>query len=169
MAPCLYNVPLTNPSRCGKLRYFLDTEFNGFGGALISLGLVREDGPSLYLTYDMPDAIDPFVRSTVEPNLLRVPSIVVARKVSQGEGALAIEAFLHGDADAQIIADWPEDLSLFCRALMLEPGLMIAIPRLRFELHRVESYPTDLTGAVAHNAWWDAMALRRRLMHESPQ
>lgn len=151
------------------MRYFLDTEFNGFGGALISLGLVREDGPSLYLTYDIPKAIDPFVRRNVQPNLLRVPSSVKARKVNQAEGAHAIEDFIRGDADAQIVADWPDDLSLFCRALMLEPGLMVDIPRLHFELHRVESYPTDLAGAVEHNAWWDAMALRHRLMHDLPQ
>jgi len=148
------------------LHYFLDTEFNGFGGALISLGLVREDGPSLYLIYKIPERTDPFVRSTVQPNLLCVPPGVVARNVSQREGAHAIEAFLHGDADALIIADWPADLSLFCQALMLEPELMVPITRLRFELHRIASYPTDLSGAVEHNASWDAMALRQRLMHE---
>jgi hypothetical protein len=148
------------------LQYFLDTEFNGFGGALISLGLVREDGPSLYLIYATQETTNPFVRSKVKPNLLCVPPGVVARRVSQGEGAHAIEAFLHGDADALIIADWPADLSLFCQALMLEPGLMVPITRLRFELHRVTSYPTDLAGAVEHNACWDAMALRQRLMHE---
>jgi hypothetical protein len=39
--------------------------------------------------------------------------------------------------------------------------------RLKFEILRVEPYPTDLQGAVEHNAWWDAMALRRRLLrHE---
>ncbi len=26
------------------MRYFLDTEYNGFGGALLSLALVPEDG-----------------------------------------------------------------------------------------------------------------------------
>lgn len=148
------------------MQYFLDTEFNGFGGALISLGLVREDGPSLYLIYKMPKRTAPFVRSRVQPNIFRVPPGVVARNVSQGEGARAIEAFLHGDTDALIIADWPSDLSLFCEALMLEPGIMVPITRLRFELHRVSSYPTDLSGAVEHNACWDAMALRQRLMHE---
>lgn len=30
------------------MRYFLDTEFNGFGGGLISLALVREDGLPFY-------------------------------------------------------------------------------------------------------------------------
>jgi hypothetical protein len=30
------------------MNYFLGTEFNGFGGALISLALVREDGAEFY-------------------------------------------------------------------------------------------------------------------------
>jgi hypothetical protein len=37
---------------------------------------------------------------------------------------------------------------------------------LRFEIHRVEHYPTALVGAVEHNAWWDAMAPRDRLKRE---
>ena len=49
---------------------------------------------------------------------------------------------------------------------MIESGVMADIDRLRFEIHRVNPYPTDLVGAVEHNAWWDAMALRQRLMHE---
>gem|GEM_PF-4079500 len=46
------------------LRYFLDTEFNGFGGALISLALVSEAGPSLYLIYGEPSAPDQFYATT---------------------------------------------------------------------------------------------------------
>lgn len=30
------------------MRYYLDTEFNGRGGQLLSLALVREDGESIY-------------------------------------------------------------------------------------------------------------------------
>jgi hypothetical protein len=32
-----------------------------------------------------------------------------------------------------------------------------------FEVHNVDCYPTALEGAVQHNAWWDAMALRAAL------
>ncbi len=32
-----------------------------------------------------------------------------------------------------------------------------------FEMHRVDAYPTMLPGAVQHNAYWDAMALRHKL------
>lgn len=145
------------------MRYFLDTEFNGFGGALISLALVSENGPSLYLIYGLPAALDPFVKDHVEPKLDKVPVGVTIRRVSPSQGAYALEAFLHGDAEPEIIADWPDDVRLCCQALMIAPGVMADIDRLRFEIRRVAPYPTDLDGAIEHNAWWDAMALRQRL------
>jgi hypothetical protein len=148
------------------MRYFLDTEFNGFGGALISLALVSEAGPTLYLIYELPAAPEPFVREHVQPKLEKVPAGVAIRRVSQSQGAYAIEEFLRGDAEPEIIADWPDDVRLCCQALMIEPGVMADIVRLRFEIHRVDPYPTDLAGSVEHNAWWDAMALRQRLRRE---
>jgi hypothetical protein len=36
-------------------------------------------------------------------------------------------------------------------------------PSIKFEMHRVDAYPTTLPGAVQHNAYWDAMALRHKL------
>ena len=151
------------PAKGSPLRYFLDTEFNGFGGALISLALVRADGSSLYLVYDAPEQPEAFVRDHVQPNLERVPESVAIRRVKQSQGAYALEAFLQDDADVEIIADWPDDVRLCCQALMIEPDLTANIGRLRFEIHRVDPYPTDLVGAVRHNAWWDAMALRQKL------
>lgn len=160
-------------SRAGKgsatLRYYLDTEFNGFGGPLISLALVRQDGPSLYLLYEPPRPLDPWVERNVLPRLKSVPAEVDIRQVGQADGARAIGDFLKGDPDPDIIADWPDDIRLFCAALMLGPGSTAPMERLKFEILRVEPYPTDLQGAVEHNAWWDAMALRRRLLrHETP-
>ncbi len=158
MPPWLGNSPL---------RYFLDTEFNGFGGPLLSLALVREDGHSLYLLYDPGEVIDPWVAVHVEPHLRAVPNDVEVREVGQIDGARAIAGFLFGDPDPEIIADWPDDVRLFCAALMFSPGRKAPVDRLRFDIRRVFSYPTDVAGAVEHNAWWDAMALRRRLMrHE---
>lgn len=153
----------TPPSKGPALRYYLETEFNGFGGALVSLALVRADGASLYLVYGVPDRPTAFVRDHVQPNLERVPPTIAIRRVNQSEGAYALEAFLQGDGAAESIADWPDDVRLCCQALMIEPSRTADIDRLKFEIHRVDPYPTDLIGAVQHNAWWDAMALRQRL------
>jgi hypothetical protein len=151
-----------------RLRYFIDTEFNGFGGPLLSLALAREDGASLYLLYEPPEEIDAWVARNVIPKLAAVPGHVCIRRVAQAQGARAIAEFLKGDLDPDVIADWPDDIRLFCAAVMLGPGSTVLLDRIRFEIQRVEPYPTDLEGAVEHNAWWDAMALRRRLMrHET--
>jgi hypothetical protein len=158
---------VSGPVKGRALRYYLDTEFNGFGGGLISLALVRQDGASLYLVYDTPQPVDPWVERHVLPKLQSVPAEVQVIRVGQTDGAWAIGQFLKGDPDPDVIADWPDDIRLFCAALMLGPGSTVLLERLKFEILRVEPYPTDLEGVVEHNAWWDAMALRRRLMrHE---
>jgi hypothetical protein len=151
------------------LKYYIDTEFNGFGGPLLSLAMVRQDGPSLYLVYEPPRVIDPWVAANVIPKLNNVPPGVEPRRVGQADGARAIAEFLSGDPDPDVIADWPDDIRLFCAALMLGSGTTVFLERIRFEILRVEPYPTDLVGAVEHNAWWDAMALRRRLMRHEMQ
>ena len=43
------------------LRYFLDTEYNGWGGSLLSLALVPDEGEELYLTLDWTGALEPWV------------------------------------------------------------------------------------------------------------
>jgi hypothetical protein len=173
MAVVIASFQITATLRPGQgsrpLRYYLDTEFNGFGGPLISLALVRQDGPSLYLLYESPRPLDPWVERNILPKLRAVPAGVDIRQVGQADGARAIGDFLQGDPDPDVIADWPDDIRLFCEALMLGPGSTVLMERLTFEILRVEPYPTDLEGAIEHNAWWDAMALRRRLMrHQMP-
>lgn len=145
----------------GPLRYFLDTEFNGFCGALISLGLVREDGASVYFVFDLADRPDPWVAEHVLPRLWECP--FEPRGWTPWEAAQNLAAFLEGDAAPQIVADWPEDIAHFCRTIVIGPGKMAPIANLGFSIIHLETYPTSLPDAVEHNAWWDAMALRRRL------
>ena len=152
------------------MRYFLDTEFNGFGGELISLALFREDGESLYLVYPEPEApYDAWVQKNVIPILYSigdgdtVKSKRSAHAVSTIRGGtLKIQEFLHGDPNPLIITDWPDDIRYFCQAIITGPKTMINIPQLSFQMVRVDAYPTTLEGAVQHNAWWDAMALREK-------
>ena len=149
------------------MKYFLDTEFNEFGGELISLGLVREDGESLYLVYPQPkDGYGSWVKENVVPILWNIPSPLpgMAYPVEDmQDGARRIQNFLAGDESPIIITDWPDDIRYFCQAVITGPGTMIRVPRFTFEMVRVDAYPTTLPGAVQHNAWWDAMALRHLL------
>jgi hypothetical protein len=55
------------------VRYFLDTEFNGFGGGLLSLALVPEDGTEFYATLACDEDMLPWVERNVVP-YPRVPA-----------------------------------------------------------------------------------------------
>ena len=57
------------------MRYFLDTEFNGFGGVLISVALVPEhaDDEEFYVSLPLPDDVEPWVAQHVVPYLRHVP------------------------------------------------------------------------------------------------
>lgn len=68
--------------------------------------------------------------------------------------------YLHTDPYPVIVADWPDDIKYMCQALITGPGEMVDIPCIRFELARVDAYPSRLVGAIQHNALWDARALR---------
>ena len=55
------------------MNVFLDAEFSGFGGALISLGLACEDGREWYEVAEIPAQPHPFVAQNVLPVLAKEP------------------------------------------------------------------------------------------------
>ena len=133
-------------------RLFLDTEFNGFGGKLISLALVPED-PSIlefYREIEMKDQLEPWVKENVIPHLITVPC-----SHSQFQNDLA--SYLWGIGNCTIVADWPDDIRYFCESLIVGPGQMINIlSKINFEL----DLHIDYDSAVPHNALHDARAIR---------
>ncbi len=158
------------------MRYYLDTEFDGFGGDLMSLALVREDGPSLYAICSA-YAKDDWVKANVVPILSDVPRDAEIQGWYDAREARGfkyhmwlgedVAEFMKGDPSPHIVADWPDDIRYLCGLLITGPGEMVNIPHLTFEVARVDAYPTTLPGAVQHNAWWDAMALRAKLRDTS--
>lgn len=145
------------------MRYYLDTEFNGFGGELISLGLVREDGAHFYCVFEC-HAPEPWVAENVIPILEPFPGGEQRWGTMERETAAHLIAeFLRDDGNPVIVTDWPDDIRYFCELVITGPGEMVNISHLKFEMHRVDAYPTTLPGAIQHNALWDAMALRAKL------
>jgi hypothetical protein len=141
------------------MRYYLDCEFDGFGGELLTLALVSEKGSELYFYLEESEARDPWVRQNVVPVMLIEPIQVLDRP---GAGR-AIAELMDGDDDPEVIADYPTDFQHFCDCLVIGPNQLASIWNLRMRLERGQSYPTDLPGAVQHNALWDARALKHRL------
>lgn len=144
------------------MRYFIDCEFDGYRGPLITMALVREDGRSLYfqMAGAAEAAMDPWVIENVLPIIKDSPEQPFTFDTVAAAGALML--FLQFDPAPMVTADWPDDLRHLCDLLVYAPGKMIAIPGLRMEVVRVDAYPSTLP-AVQHNAWWDAVALQAKI------
>lgn len=127
---------------------FLDCEFNGFGGDLISMALVDFHGQSFYQVLECPKPVA-WVEHNVIPHLNQP---AVSLKIFQHH----LAQFLNQYHELDIIADWPEDFVHFNRALITGAGLCITTPPLTMHLWR----PTSLVAsAQPHNALSDAHAL----------
>lgn len=130
---------------------FLDTEFNGFGGELISLALVPETGPSWYGVRTIPEKLDPFVAEHVIPKLERDPMGPAIFNASLSE-------YLLRYYDATVIADWPADFEHLCNQLTYrgrEKGWALPV------LLTMKLINTPALNPVnPHNALSDAQALR---------
>lgn len=129
------------------LTLYLDSEFNGFGGELISLALVSDRGGEFYGVRNLPRRVKPWVRKNVVPRLGQPPEIdaVLRRRLA---------AFLFEHEGEDVVADWPEDLSKFLAFLCVDdrvfgPGNM--------RLMLVAQEP--LLSVTPHNALSDARAL----------
>ena len=152
------------------MRYFIDTEFDGHNGPLLSIALVEETGISLYVRTTA-RASDPWVRDNVEPHMMSHNAHLRAYDIPPDWVGDNLRSFLRlrdnilGKRPIIIVADSVVDIARFCRAISTDcdGGWHSVDGDLSFEVHDVAAYPTTLQGAVQHNAWWDAMALRARL------
>jgi hypothetical protein len=136
--------------------YFLDTEFNGFGGELISIALVSLNGDKeFYQVLSNPGmCLDPWVKDNVIPIL--GDHIPQHRSLVQS----SLNAFFDR-RDHQvptIIVDWPADVSYFCDLMLgSEPGTKVISGNFNFTIDRNLSCSK---AEIRHNALSDARALR---------
>jgi len=139
------------------MQYFVDCEFDGFHGALISMAVMREDGESVYMIFQS-SATDPWVRDNVLPVLHDCPK--KPQFCTKAKAAQLIESIIGGDSDPVFVTDWTADVRYLCDLMEYAPGQMIdTVPILQFVIVRTDAYPSEIEDAVQHNAWWDARAL----------
>lgn len=142
------------------MKLFLDTEFNGFGGQLISLALVPEDlkVAAFYSEVEMREQLDPWVRDNVAPHLIMVPT-------TYWEFQIKLSDYLSKFSSIEIICDWPDDVRYFCEALIVGPGeSFVTWQQIDFHIDRTLRYDS----AVPHNALYDARALRASWLKSKP-
>lgn len=132
----------------GVDKLFLDCEYNGFGGPLISMALVTEDGREFYEVLPCEDP-ESWVVQHVMPNLNK-PAVA-----SMAEFQNRLRIFLAQFDSIHVVADWPEDIAHFCGSLITGPGWRINTPPLTMEILQIEA-----ESAQPHNALADARGLR---------
>lgn len=143
------------------MRYFLDCEYDGWGGDLLSLGLVPEDGGEEYyaiIQHERP--LTAWVEQNVAPYFSMIPQGLKREPTTLEHVAHEIAAWLSGFSEVEILADWPDDIAYFCRILSYAPGEIVRTPPLSFRLLSLPGFSTARNSKVPHNALHDARALR---------
>jgi hypothetical protein len=130
------------------MKLFIDGEWNSYRGDLISMALVPIDGSDPFYEVLECDKPDPWVKEHVMPKLYNLP-------ITREHFWKRLEKFLMQYDEVEVIADWPEDISYFCNALITGPGTRINTPPLFMRVIRIDTVSKD-----PHNALADATALR---------
>lgn len=129
---------------------YLDTEFNGHGGELISLALVsdRGDGSSFYGVWPLPSQVHPWVAEHVIPKLDSTSEPVDVLR-------MRLQHYLEKHQGEDIVADWPDDFAHLMRAMSgdaYERSFMV-------ECTLVLVNSGEVRPELPHNALSDAVAL----------
>jgi hypothetical protein len=131
------------------LTLYLDTEFNGHGGELISLALVSDKHVNhFYGVLPLPERLSPWVAEHVIPLLGQEPE-------PADEFRMRLHHFLEKHAGEDIVADWPDDFALLMRVMSgpdYEQSWMVPC-----DMRLISS--GDVQPELPHNALSDARAL----------
>lgn len=132
-------------------RLYLDTEFNGLGGSLISMALVADDGDNWYEVYAIPRLCpDPWVAEHVLPVLGKEP-------IGAEEFRRSLDKFLRRHDGCEIVADWPDDFTHLADQMgRIGAAYGFEMP-IRCTMRLIDT--PELSPAVPHNALSDAIAL----------
>ncbi len=129
---------------------YLDTEFNGFGGSLISIALFDPEGMDFYMALDLGAyIIDPWVAEHVIPVLGKV--LPVPYRMVQGT---ILSYLARKPKPLVIVADWPADFEHLFRLMNTGAPWCVDIPLSAVLVSSPELHPD-----VPHNALSDAKAL----------
>jgi hypothetical protein len=139
---------------------FIDTEFNGFGGRLLSMAIVCDDYEFYEVLEIGDEVVDPWVEEHVVPGFNKTPISVAS--FFEKLYAFLFKASREGSADLNIVADWPTDLVHFLEAITIGTGQAMKIsPKIILTLDATVG--GSYVSKVPHNALEDARALKKAL------
>lgn len=140
----------------GHMRVFLDTEFNGHGGELISMGIAAEDGHEFYAVKAIPAEPHPWVLEHVLP-FLHIQGYDPEPAPDFNE---QFALFMFRYNGCEVIADWPADFEHFCNQLTFSGAAGGWRLPIECTMRLVRSGVDVADGEIPHNALSDARALR---------
>jgi len=131
------------------MRLFIDTEFNGFGGELMSMAIVSEVGDEWYEVLPMPEVLVGWVNDNVVP-------VLNASPVSPEAFRESFLAFMSRFKNPTIVADWYTDIVHFFSMFGGRDHSESVGYACKAELVLIDNYQS----AIPHNALADARAIR---------
>lgn len=130
-------------------RLFVDCEFNGFGGELMSMAVVSDSGEEFYEVRCIPEVLDPWVAENVVPILVKKPvGDVLFRHL--------LHSFLRQFDNPTICADWYTDIVHFFHSMQGRDHTESFAYACKAELVLIDEYKSE----IPHNALYDARAIR---------
>lgn len=134
------------------MRLYLDTEFNGHGGELISMAVVSAYGHSWYYAKRLSCPPDEWVFKHV------LPQIDEDSYLHPGIFRLDFQRWIKDFDNPEIICDWHADAEHFCK--MLEGPDYTTSLDFPCRITILKTPPGQPVSAAPHNALADAIALR---------
>jgi hypothetical protein len=152
------------------VRYFLDCEFDGAFGELISMALVSEnfEGDEHEALYQVSQVV-PMVQ-WVKDNV--VPVLGFHQKCTKVEMQRYLRQYLASDQEPHFICDHPADIMYLASLLILDTdpaNTCLPQQRYTFEVrYTPEMKATGIKSEIPHNALADAVALRKSYLQAHP-
>lgn len=131
-------------------RLYLDTEFDGFNGVLLSMALVSPEGHEWYEVINRKVILNPWVREHVVPKFGKAA-------ISEEAFKVLLHRFLIDFANPELICDWHADAVHFCESLSgFDYGSSLDYP---CTIRILKTPPGQPIPVQPHNALSDAKAL----------
>ncbi len=136
------------------MRVYIDCEFNGFGGELISMALVRDDGLEWYYGREEPRVWNEWVYENVFPVLGDVSFL------GQGRFNAKLHLFLRGCDGCEFVADHPADFKHLTEQMDAISSRNNFVIPIECTMTLLRGSPA-ISSEVPHNALSDARALMK--------
>jgi len=134
------------------MRIYIDCEFNGYAGELISMALVKEDGEEWYRILHEPRVWNEWVHENVLP-------VLGGEAIGWDNFTAELKSFLDACDGCEFIADHPADLKHLSEQMdIISSGNDFRI-LIECTMTLLRGSP-DIKSEIPHNALSDARALR---------